>query len=296
MPADKPLAELLTPAPTVADLDDRELVAEMEARGWTIHKDQIQERHIEVDAPVEGRIRFGMASDTHLGSKYQQLTHLRSFCKAAEEWGVDFMLHGGDVIDGIHKAHRGMEYEQFKLGSEGQSAYAVEHLPEVRKRGKGKPVPWHVIGGNHDGWAYQDTGTNILTRIALERPDFHVLGAPQADFHIGPLTIRLLHPSGGTAYARSYKLQKIVEQISSDDKPHILVMGHWHIAAHVPGYRNVEAFAVPCFQSQTPYLQTKGLAPVIGGLLWEAEYDANGLRDLTSRWCLFRRPVEKDWP
>ena len=106
----------------------------------------------------------------------------------------------------------------------------------------------------------------------------------------------MVHPSGGPSYARSYKLQKFTEQMPPDAKPHILFVGHYHLACHLPGYRNVEAFLVPCFESQTAYLRAKQLAPVIGGLLVEVEYDRKGLVALTTKWQIYHTPLEKDWP
>jgi hypothetical protein len=203
------------------------------------------------------------------------------------------MLHGGDVVDG-QNMHRDQQFELFRHGVEAQGTYTAKHLPVLRNK-KGKPLPTYAIGGNHDASGWNDVGANVLKRVEQERSDFKFLGAPQATFHHGPLRIRLMHPDGGPSYARSYKLQKIVEQLPPDDKPHILLLGHWHVAAHVPGYRNVESFAVPCFQAQTAYIARKGLAPVVGGILFEAEFDKNGLRDLTTKWVLYRTHLPEDY-
>lgn len=282
--------------PALADLEDHALVEELEARGWVLHRDDPKaDRHIEIDAPKRGTVRIAIASDTHLGSKYQQLTHWRTFAQAAQDFGADIGLHAGDAVDGTHKMHRGMEFEQFRLGFEAQGNYAVDHWPEYRtKRGK-RPVEQYVIGGNHDGSFHNDTGANILAKVAAARDDITFLGAPAATFHISGLDIYMLHPDGGPSYARSYRLQKIVEQLAPDTKPHVMVCGHWHVAAHVPGYRNVEAFALPCFQAQTPYLRRKGLAPVLGGLLLELEFSERGLEDMTTKWVRFPSAIDKDW-
>lgn len=282
--------------PTVRDLDDRELVEELERRGWILHQDDPKaERHIELDAPKRGKVRCAFVSDTHLGSKYQQVTYWRQFYEAARAFRVDYGFHLGDVVDGSHKMHRGMEYEQFRLGYEAQRAYAVEAWPELRSA-RGKQLTQYVIGGNHDASFHADVGANILSDIGHERPDVEFLGAPAATFHISGVQIYLLHPDGGVPYARSYRPQKAVEQIAPDEKPNLWVAGHWHVPVHVPGYRNVEAFTLPCFQSQTPYLRQKALAPVVGGLLMEIEFSERGLEDLTTRWVIFRSPMEKDWP
>ncbi len=281
-------------APAVAKLEDRDLIVALEQRGFVITKDAPAERRIVLDGAPKGSVRFAVASDTHLGHKHQQLTYWRDFVAKAGAWGAEFMLHAGDVVDG-GRMHRDQEFELFRHGAESQGNYAIENFPVLRNR-KGKLLPTYLIGGNHDGSFWNDAGANVLGQVAAARPDVKFLGAPAATFHHGALRIYLLHPDGGPSYARSYRLQKIVEQLAPDDKPHILLAGHWHVANHVPGYRNVEAFALPCFQAQTAYLKRKGLAPVIGGLLFEAFYDERGLQDLVTRYVLYRTPHPKDWP
>lgn len=279
---------------TVKKLEDRDLIQALESRGFMITKDERTERQIVLDGPPKGSIRFGVVSDTHLGHKKQQLTYWRDFTEKAKAWGARFMLHGGDVVDG-GRMHRDQEFELFKHGADAQATYAAEVFPKLTDA-KGKALPTYIIGGNHDASAWNDAGANVLGHLASARKDLHFLGAPAATFHFGPLRIYMMHPDGGPSYARSYRLQKIVEQLAPDDKPHILLAGHWHVSGHVPGYRNVEAFALPCFQAQTAYLKRKGLAPVIGGVLFEAFYDDHGMQDLTTRWVLYRSPAVKDWP
>lgn len=268
-------------------ITNQEMILALEKDGFVVTKDEVTDRVIQLGKKPIGSVRFGVVSDTHFGSKYQQLTHLQDFCHQAEDFGVEFMLHGGDIVDG-QNMHRDQQFELFKHGVDAQANYTIENLPNVG-------VPWYAIGGNHDGSGWNDVGANVLRPVSAERTDFHFLGAPTATFHYGNLTIRLVHPDGGPAYARSYKPQKIVEQMAPDSKPDILILGHWHIANHLPGYRNVEAFCVPCFQSQTPYIARKGLAPVIGGILFEAEYGESGLMNLMTKWVLYRTPITADY-
>lgn len=281
-------------AAKAADLDDHDLILALEERGFIVTKDAQSHRVQQLSDKPEGRVRFAVCSDTHLGHKHQQITHLRSFYETAREWGAEFMLHGGDLVDG-QNMHRDQQFELFRHGVDAQAKYAINALPVLTSK-RGKPLPTYGIGGNHDGSGWNDVGANVLGQLHDGREDYTFLGAPTATFYVGPLRIMLMHPDGGPSYARSYKLQKIVEGFEADAKPHMLLAGHWHVAAHVPGVRNVEAFAVPSFQSQTAYLKRKGLQPVVGGLLFEAEYDDSGLRDLTTKWVTYRNPIPLDYP
>lgn len=284
--------------PTAPPLSPREMIAALEDEGYVVTIDQPTHRIQSTSDQSAGKVRFGVCSDTHLGHKHQQLTHLTDFYRKASEWGAEFMLHGGDLVDG-QNMHRDQQFELHRHGVDAQARYAIEKLP-VLTNGKTSPkarkvLPTYGIGGNHDGSGWNDVGANVLGQLADNRDDYTFLGAPTATFLHGPLRIMLMHPDGGPSYAKSYKLQKIVEGFEADSKPHILLCGHWHIQAHVH-VRNVHAFAVPCFQSQTAYLKRKGLQPVVGGLLLEAEYDQRGLLNLTTRFVLYPNTIPGDWP
>lgn len=281
----KPLAEYATDV-ALADAADHDLVLALEERGFIVTKDMPTARRVEISDRPSGKVRFAVVSDTHLGHRHQQLTHLKDFYRKAKRWKAEFVLHGGDLVDG-QRMHRDQEFELHRHGVHAQGKYAADVYPD--------DLPTHAIGGNHDGSGWNDAGANVFDTICPRRPDIHFLGAPVATFHYGPLRIRLIHPDGGVSYARSYRLQKAVEALPADDKPHIMLFGHWHVASHLPAYRNVEAFQVPCFQGQTSYMARKQLAPVVGGVLFEAEYSERGLEDLTSRWVMYRTLIPEDY-
>lgn len=293
-PTTSPLAQALQQGPALGQLADKELIHALEARGYMILQDGQTERRVRLPAPTIGTVRWAVVTDTHLGSKWQQLTHWRDFYKVAAEFRAEFVIHCGDIVDGS-QMRKGHEYEVFKHGADAQAKYAIEEMPVLRNRQK-RALPTYILGGNHDEDFWKGAGANILRTISDNRDDITILGAPQALFTLGPLKIYCLHPRGGMAYARSYRLQKIVEQFAPDVKPNILLVGHYHVACHLPAYRNVEAFLCPCFQGQTPFLKTLGLAPVVGGLLLEATYSKRGLEQFKTHWVLYRTHLENDWP
>ena len=270
-----------------ASTDD--MIATLQREGWTITKERPVNRRVILSQKPTGSIKIAVASDTHLGSKKQQLTYLRKFGQEAGEWGADVGLHAGDLTDGTFKMHRGMEYEQFLLGADAQRDYSIRNFPRTG-------FPWWVINGNHDLSFTNESGTDVVKAVCDARDDMTYLGACAARFLAGPLGIDLLHPDGGVPYARSYHLQKAIEQIAADDKPHLMLFGHTHTAVHIPAYRNVEGLMLPCFQAQTLYLQRKRLAPVIGGVLIELRYSKRGLESMTTDWRIYRTPLEHDYP
>lgn len=226
--------------------------------------------------------RIGLVSDSQICSKYQQMTLLYDAYKDFDDRQVDFVLHAGDLDDG-ENMYRGHINELFKHGVDEHREYIIENFPSPQK----KKYKTYVIGGQHDFCWFKQNGYNILSAICEKRKDLVYRGFFDARFDIKGLGIELHHPGGGVAYARSYKLQKYIENligfvtsIPSANAPVLLVSGHVHIPVHLPLYMGIDAVSLPCHQSQTPYLAEKGLMPVVGYAIAEIYLDKDN--NLTS--------------
>ncbi len=236
----------------------------------------------------KSKTRLGIVSDTHFGSKYQQITFLHELYSLFAKRGIRVVLHGGDLTDGTN-VYRGMEYEQFLHGSDEQSNYAIAHYP------KQNGITTYICSGNHDDSFQSRSGISIVERICHDRPDLKFVGHYGGTIILGDLKVFLMHGHGGNSYARSYKQQKIIEQLPAGEKPHLLVTGNWHITNFLPVYRNVAAILPGCFQSQTPYLLTRGLYPDLGG--WIVEFEMNKDKTIAIRFEFmpFYVPKKKDY-
>jgi len=110
------------------------LLAEVKAKGYFVSKVPPSRSGLKFKADLKrwkGNVyRFGVISCTHLGSKYQQISHLHSFYGLCKKEGVYTVFHCGDVVDG-EKIYRGMEYELFAHGADQQVDYAVKFYPRV---------------------------------------------------------------------------------------------------------------------------------------------------------------------
>lgn len=236
---------------------------------------------------------LGLCSDPHMGSRFQQVSNLYNFYKVCEEMEVDAILNCGDISDG-QKIYPGQEYEVFKHGADAQVEYIIEQYPDAPSG-----VKTFLIGGNHDESHYtKGGGHDVVKAICDQRKDIQNIGMHQGTFSFGDSRIKLMHPTGGVAYARSYKMQKIIEQMPPGEKPDMLLLGHFHVTDFLMAYRGVMGFQLPCFQSQTPYLAKKGLYPEIGGVIvnifWVDESPCNGIKRVTADWIPYR-PVKEDW-
>lgn len=192
-----------------------------------------------------------LISDTHLCSKYDRLDILRYLYAKADERGVKHILHSGDFTDGRSNRPEHI-YELREPSYEGQVDYCVEKYPTF----DGKT---YVISGNHDDWWYKSTGSEIVKAIANRRDDIVYLGSDVADIKIGKLKVRLFHGKGGNAYAKSYKVQKYLDSIPLEERPHILQTGHIHQSFYMK-QDDTHCFQTSCLEDLTPFARSMGFA------------------------------------
>lgn len=234
-------------------------------------------------------IRFALMGDTQFGSKYAQITHLHNFYDLCAKLGIKDVYHTGDITDGL-KMRAGHEYELYVISADEMRDDVVKNYP------KRDGITTHFITGNHDASLYKHVGLDIGKAIAKERPDMNYLGKDCAVVELTPnCTLELRHPWDGTAYAISYKMQKMIEAMEADSKPKILAVGHYHKQEYI-FYRNVHAFQTGCFQGQTPFLRGKQVSVWMGGWIVTAHVDKDGsVLRLCGEWVPFYRSIKDDW-
>lgn len=214
-------------------------------------------------------LKFAIIGDTQLGSKYAQISHLKNFYELCASEGIKDVYHTGDVTDGL-KMRSGHEYELYKTSADEMVQDVIENYPRI------EGITTHFITGNHDASIYKQVEYDIGNTIAEKRPDMKYLGRDCALIFLTPnCKLELRHPWDGTAYALSYKPQKMIEAMESDSKPNILAIGHYHKAEYL-FYRNVHCLQTGCFQGQTPYTRGKGISVHMGGWIVTIHVDKNG--------------------
>jgi len=221
------------------------------------------------------RLEFGVVSDTHLGSKCEQVEHLRAFYRECEARQIDMVFHSGDMTDG-ENMWRGHAYEIHTHGADAQAEYAASAYPKVNG------IRTKFINGNHDHSFMRSAGVDVCQLVATHRKDMEYLGpiGRYVELEYTARTrkvfrVHLMHPRGSAPYARSYRTQKIVEGYSGGSKPDMLLAGHLHYQNHL-FTRNVHAYQLPCFQKQTSLLKELGLEPVVGGYIFGVEFSKDG--------------------
>lgn len=202
-------------------------------------------------------LRFGVVSDTHIGSTHQQITFLHNAYRHFKELGITKVYHAGDISEGSGM-RRGHEYEIFVHGADAQVKYIGDNYPYE------SGITTYFITGNHDLSHYKNAGHDIGISLKHLREDFIYLGPEHARIRLTPqCRMDLWHGRDGSAYAHSYAIQKYIESIPGGDKPKLLFAGHRHKALWTFD-RNVHAWEAGCFQSQTPFMRGKKLAAHLG--------------------------------
>lgn len=276
--------------------DAQVMIAALETEGYRITKRAPVERaSAKLDLAVKpgGTVRVGIVSDTHFGSKFQQPTALRDFYRYADSRGVQAYLHGGDMLEGIHQAHRDAAYEQYAHGVDAQVGAAASQYP------KSGNAPTHFVDGNHDSWAFENVGVTTGSMLADKRPDLRYLGYHSAFVEIPGVRFLVQHGArGGGSYARSYRTQKLIEGLSDTERQatDVALFGHWHTDLYLGRYMGVLGFMLPCFKAQDRFLRSLGKNPTIGGLVLEVEYTRNReIWNVRQDWKLYE-PRLDDYP
>ena len=194
-------------------------------------------------------LKLLMISDTHLASKYDRIDILRYLYEKAEDNGTNYVLHSGDLTDGLSDRPEQI-YSLKEASYVGQRDYVIDKYPQTN-------IQTYLISGNHDLWWFKKCGADICKDIANQRDDIIYLGSDCEDLHIGKLKIRLFHGKGGMSYAKSYKLQKYLDGIPMEERPHILQTGHIHQAFYMKQGKT-HCFQTSCLQDLTPYERSCG--------------------------------------
>lgn len=235
-----------------------------------------KETVLSVKKMTTGLYKFGVTGDNHLCSRYERMDVLNALYDLYEQEGIKIVYNTGNWIDGEARFNK---HDLHTHGLDNQINYFLKNYPQR------KGITTRLItGDDHEGWYSQREGVDVgrymqMKAIEQGRSDLIHIGHMEHDEVIeaknGKTTIRVLHPGGGSSYATSYSVQKIVESYTGGDKPDILFVGHYHKADYV-FCRGVHCVQTGCTMDQSPFMRKKKLAAHLGGWIIEIGTDENG--------------------
>jgi predicted phosphodiesterase len=209
------------------------------------------------------RARIGVISDTHIGhEEFKEDLLLRAF-KYFEKQKVDGIYHAGDILEGM-SGRPGHIYELDKVGLTAQLNYAADLFSQT-------DLPIYGITGNHDQWYMKkgDAGADVGLMLEDKIDNFHYLGMNEADVQLGDdVTMRLFHGNDGSAYAISYKMQKLIESMPEKERPQIIFSGHYHKAMSMYS-RGTYGFEAGTICGQSEFMRGKKIPAHVG--FWTAD-------------------------
>lgn len=232
-------------------------------------------RVLEYVSRPDNTFLFGATSDNHLGSKYARLDVLNDLYDKFAAAGVDRVFNAGNWIDGEARFNK---HDLLVHGMDAQCRYLAEHYPQ-------RPgiETYAVAGDDHEGWYAQREGVDIgryaeRTMRDAGRTDWHDLGYMEAHIRLVNANtgawsmLSCVHPGGGSAYALSYSIQKIIESLEGGEKPAVGLYGHYHkLWAGI--IRGVWCLQTGCTEDQTPFMRKNKLSAHIGGAIVGLDQD-----------------------
>lgn len=219
-----------------------------------------------------GWVRFGLVSDTHLSNREHRIDVLNTAYDHYKAERIKKVYHCGNMIDGYAPGINAFELvPESGPGIERQIRHAAALYPKTR-------IETHFITGQcHEGWYGKGTGLNVGQHMedrfrALGRKDLKYAGHMEADIELRPENLpekkrgpilRLMHPSGGTSYAISYRVQKYTESLQEGEKPQLTAIGHYHKHGYFM-WRGVHCLMAGCAEDQTIFMRGKNIGAHVG--------------------------------
>lgn len=218
---------------------------------------------------------FGACGDQHVGSLYHREDVCADLYSRYAAAGVQAVFNTGNWIDG--EAH----FNRHDLVAHGLDTQA-RLLAEVYPRVPGIET-YAVWGDDHEGWYRQKDGIKVGSYVegvmrSCGRDDWHDLGFMEAHVDLvnantGKIAkLAVVHPGGGSAYAHSYRPQKIIESYEGGEKPNVALYGHYH-KLDCGLVRNVWYLQTGCCEDQTPFMRKKSIEAHVGGCMVHLEQD-----------------------
>lgn len=228
------------------------------------------------EIPGTKKAKVEVESDTHLGHKYERPDLIKESYDTAETEKVDAILHCGDVFEG-EDSYKGQIRELAYIGADAQRDHGLKIWPRSK-------IPTYLImGSSHEKIFLDKCGYDIVSNFvrlgnaekkmnlfALETLDG--ISGSRGIVDVNGIKFCLDHPSGGIPYGRSYRPQKLIENLVAEmelsGEAKIILIGHLHVAFFML-YKGVAGFLVPCLQDKTKYIEAKGYTPWLG--IWIVE-------------------------
>ena len=248
------------------------------AEGVDVPKEMIKEAWldgptIELVSRKDNTFCFGAFGDLHAASKYCRWDVREDLVRRSEKRGCQAIFDTGNWIDGDARFN---QFDVEERGMERQLQLLADRHPKTDLE------IYAIAGDDHEGWYAQREGVNIgrYCQTVMRQAGHKWTDLGYMESHVrlknantGKSQVMAVnHPGGGSAYALSYRPQKIVESLEGGEKPAVMLIGHYHKLECVI-VRNVWVIQTGCQQDQSPFMRKKGIDAHVGGVIVTLEQD-----------------------
>jgi len=219
----------------------------------------------------ERKVRFGVFSDCHIGAKEFDEPFFKHMVKTFKREKVSRVYQCGDILEGM-SGRPGHIYELSEIGF-------AQQFSKAKRLFKLFDCPVFGIDGNHDEWYQKKNNQGVIVGAELQNQveKYINLGQMEANVKLGRnITMKLFHPNDGSAYAISYKLQKLMESFTGGEKPNILLQGHYHKALYMFN-RNIHGLECGTLSSQSRWMRGKKIPAHKGFWIVEVKMGHGGI-------------------
>lgn len=239
-------------------------------------------------------IKFLLISDTRLCSKFSQLSILNNLYKTAFEMGVRHVFHLGDIVEGIYFG-KDKKYNQVILhhNPDTQAMYVKKNYPYV------SDMTTYFITGEHDlSFLKTKEREDVGEQIANLREDLVYLGQENCTIYLqndngNPIKFDLRHPFGNIPYTVSYKPQRIIDAMRSEERPDVISFGHF-LVHDTFIHHDVLVNQIPSLCATTPEMLNKGTNNIVGATILTLYLDKKNRITKTERMFLNYRTIIPD--
>jgi len=199
-------------------------------------------------------IKFGYFSDPHIGHIEFKEPLWHKMVAYFKREGIEVVYSPGDTLEGM-SGRDGHIYELTHIGATAQLNYASSLFANA-------PFQFFIIDGNHDLWFKTKSNLGLTSgqELANRNKNVTFLGEWEADVEIAKgVLMKLYHAGDGSAYAISYKIQKLIESLEGGEKPNLILSGHYHKQIQI-FTRNVFGFECGTLMGQSRWMRGKKIA------------------------------------
>lgn len=250
--------------------------------------------------------------DLHLGGKVQQPTLVRRVLDEAQERGINRAFILGDLVQGDYTKIRpeeqyalidhGFDYQFYNVDKTLDKRSDFLHFisagshDETHKKNGGASLGYHLSRARDDiiylgqdvitfaingEKVYVNPKVKELNYMERENLEESIKNGYCYDFNSrskdrrAAVVVTGNHPGGGSAKARSYKLQNQIEGLESNTKPKILIDAHYHKPYDFL-YRNVFGAQVGCMTDSSQFSVKNNLSNILSSTFVKVYHNDRG--------------------